>query len=319
MNEEMTTANNDDWDRLALAVADHPGRGERASGHRLRVTLYEANGIRSTNYFSNTSDSYVEVGLLGSAESAKTSLCRDTTEPQWNEQFDLTLGSAPLHDVVAMVVRGRHVIGRDDFIGRVEMPVSLLLAVAATRDARSIESCWFKLLPMRTLFKEPASSVTGTLRVGLEYFFDPMPDQREILSQTLADRQQRAAAGGEQPQQEQQEQCAICRQFVPSPLLERHVEVHINQQQTNSGVEQQQQQQQQQRQVRAVVTATPEQEERDLSLAIAASLSQQRQSRPMPMPMQQQTTHATAPPQYIDEASPFYPPSMRNIVYPSVL
>jgi C2 domain len=196
---------------LGLVASQSSGK----SGHGLRVNVIEARDIRPTTYFAtDKSDSYAEVSLLGERAFARTTTIRDTLNPQFGEHFNLRLSLAPMNDVVDVTLKGVHSVGRDDFIGRVIVPVSLILKLQGTKT----ESCWLKLLPGNASFQGGAGRhVTGSIRLGFEYFFEPNDAQRAFLAEqqmgvALAESRRSAgiapdaAPAVRQQQQQQQEQ-----------------------------------------------------------------------------------------------------------------
>ena len=109
----------------------------------LSAVVYK--GIRATNYFSRTSsDSFVEAFHVQGSGDCKFSaplrsevqfgsLGRDaffqrypsiliiSADPKWDESFVFELSHTPHLDLVLLSVWGRHKVGSNDFIGRVEV------------------------------------------------------------------------------------------------------------------------------------------------------------------------------------------------------
>lgn len=161
------------------------------SGHRMRVRLLEATGLPATTYFAtNKSDTYAILGLQGSKTRVTSRVVRETTTPIYNEAWDFHLSPRPQEDILYLTLYACHTIGRDDFLGRVEVPLCMVLAMPPPRKLE----CWFKLLPESSNFY--VNDKTGSIRLGFEYFFDPSEGQLALLRhQALAFAQIDASRG----------------------------------------------------------------------------------------------------------------------------
>ena len=150
------------------------GTGEVATGHKIRVRIYEAHDLPATNYLSSTkSDTYAVLTLLGTGASTsgvqnRTEIIKGTRSPRYETTFELNLSENPARNVINVSVYASHVITSDSFVGRIEFPIALLLG---GRSGGAIESCWFPLLPLDPLFSTPFHA--GFVRLGLQYIFDP--------------------------------------------------------------------------------------------------------------------------------------------------
>ncbi|MDP2439674.1 MAG: hypothetical protein Q8P67_28325 [archaeon] len=161
------------------------------SGHRLRLHLYEARELPATTWFSkDKSDTYVSVGLQGTKTKVTSAIITETTHPTYNEAWDFHLSHDPLADVLSVTVHSRHSITSDDFLGRIEVPLSVILSMPAPRK---LGSCWFPLLPKQSEYNY-ANPMKGSVRIGFEYFFDPSEAQLRLLQeQAMALNQLRAS------------------------------------------------------------------------------------------------------------------------------
>lgn len=111
------------------------------------------------------SDAYCEIKLHGKSQEGtplKTNIQKQTLSPKWNETFTVELSHSPMNDTISIFCYGEKVLGKL-FIGRVEIPVTLLLHGAMVDG-------WFKLLPQSPM--EVTKTVTGmyllTMHVWLE-------------------------------------------------------------------------------------------------------------------------------------------------------
>lgn len=153
--------------------------GAIVSGHRMRVHLFEARDLPATTYFSSDrSDTYAILSLQASKSRVTSKIVRETRTPQYNEVWDFQLSCHPMEDVLHISLRANHSIGRDDFLGRIEVPLSMILSLPTPRK---MLSCWFKLLPDSTQYF--VNDKRGSVRLGFEYFFDPSDGQLRFLSE----------------------------------------------------------------------------------------------------------------------------------------
>lgn len=153
--------------------------GAIVSGHRMRVHLFEARDLPATTYFSSDrSDTYAILSLQASKSRVTSKIVRETRTPQYNEVWDFQLSCHPMEDVLHLALRANHSIGRDDFLGRIEVPLSMILSLPTPRK---MLSCWFKLLPDSTQYF--INDKRGSVRLGFEYFFDPSEGQLRFLSE----------------------------------------------------------------------------------------------------------------------------------------
>jgi len=111
------------------------------------IGVVEAKGIKSTSFFSNSSDSYCSITVKTDCEKGarytvlQTSVQKKTLNPRWNENFEFSVSPDPENDVIFLSMIAKQVVASDKIIGRVEIPISIL----ATKP-NEIFDCWYKLL-----------------------------------------------------------------------------------------------------------------------------------------------------------------------------
>ena len=150
------------------------------SGHRMRIRLFEARDLPRTAFFShNLTDAYATLSLLGTQVAVTSEIVTKTVSPTWNKTWDFHLSLQPLNDVVSVRIFGHKSLAADRFLGRVEIPLALILSLPAPRR---LESCWFRLLPEQTSFTD-SPAAAGSVRMGFEYFFDPTDSQLRFLQE----------------------------------------------------------------------------------------------------------------------------------------
>ena len=121
------------------------------SGHCLDVEVIEAKDLKATNFFSSTaSDSFCELNLRYQDKIA-TDVQYSTTEPKWKQTIQFSLPQNPEEETLFVSVWGKHVISRNTFIGRVEIPITLVIERDGKKENSFIEKKrierWFKLMP----------------------------------------------------------------------------------------------------------------------------------------------------------------------------
>ena len=131
------------------------------AAHQVKVTIVEAQGLARTNDWNEGSDSFCEIKVHGKSEGTphKTSVQKQTLSPKWNETFIVELSHSPMNDTLEIFVWGDKLIGKL-FVGRVEIPVTLLLHGAMVDG-------WFKLLPQS--LADLGKTVVGHLHLILHY------------------------------------------------------------------------------------------------------------------------------------------------------
>jgi len=132
------------------------------ASHQVKVTIVEAQNLSRTNDWNEGSDSYCEVRLHGKTQEGtpiKTTTQKQTLAPKWNESFNVELSHSPMNDTLEIFVFGEKMLGKL-FIGRVEIPVTLLLHGAMVDG-------WFKLLPQA--LTDLSKTVTGHIHLILHY------------------------------------------------------------------------------------------------------------------------------------------------------
>lgn len=132
------------------------------AAHQVKITIVEAQNLSRTNDWNEGSDAYCEIKLHGKSQEGtplKTNIQKQTLSPKWNETFTVELSHSPMNDTISIFCYGEKVLGKL-FIGRVEIPVTLLLHGAMVDG-------WFKLLPQSPM--EVTKTVTGHLHLILHY------------------------------------------------------------------------------------------------------------------------------------------------------
>jgi hypothetical protein len=155
-----------------------PASAPSRSGHRLRLNLYEARDLPGVSWFSDKSDTYVTIALQGTKNRVSSRIVKETVNPTYNEAWDFQLSENPLNDVMLIIVHAHHSITSDQFLGRIEVPLSMILSLP---QARRLESCWLPLQPNLAQYAE--NKCKGSVRLGFEYFFDPNEQQIRFLQE----------------------------------------------------------------------------------------------------------------------------------------
>jgi len=100
-----------------------------------------------------------------------------TIVPNWNQVLEFDLPRDPHSDLLQLSVWGRHKIGANTFIGRVDIPVtvciepSLLMNQTLQFREGSVFDRWYKLLPQGTSNKW--DQAPGWIQIKLQYVFVP--------------------------------------------------------------------------------------------------------------------------------------------------
>ncbi|XP_068509715.1 rasGAP-activating-like protein 1 isoform X10 [Anas acuta] len=153
----------DSWLSLAPVDPDEEVQGEiqlevqvPEQGHPrvLRCHLIGARDLAPRDP-SGTSDPFARVSCCGHTQ--ETAVIKKTRFPRWDEVLEFELAEGELGDTVLSVeVWDWDMVGKNDFLGRVELPVG---TPGATKG-------WFQLLPFTSSTEEPGGRL-GSLRVAV--------------------------------------------------------------------------------------------------------------------------------------------------------
>ncbi|XP_040432457.1 rasGAP-activating-like protein 1 [Cygnus olor] len=175
----------DSWLSLAPVDPDEEVQGEihlevqvPEQGHPrvLRCHLIGARDLAPRDP-SGTSDPFARVSCCGHTQ--ETAVIKKTRFPRWDEVLEFELAEGELGDAVLSVeVWDWDIVGKNDFLGRVELPVG---ALGATRG-------WFQLLPFASSAEEPGGRL-GSLRLAVRLVEDQVlpPHCYQPLIQLLAE------------------------------------------------------------------------------------------------------------------------------------
>ncbi|XP_035412435.1 rasGAP-activating-like protein 1 [Cygnus atratus] len=175
----------DSWLSLAPVDPDEEVQGEihlevqvPEQGHPrvLRCHLIGARDLAPRDP-SGTSDPFARVSCCGHTQ--ETAVIKKTRFPRWDEVLEFELAEGELGDAVLSVeVWDWDIVGKNDFLGRVELPVG---APGATKG-------WFQLLPFASSAEEPGGRL-GSLRLAVRLVEDQVlpPHCYQPLIQLLAE------------------------------------------------------------------------------------------------------------------------------------
>ncbi|KAF0909551.1 hypothetical protein E2562_037185 [Oryza meyeriana var. granulata] len=105
---------------------------------RLNVHVIEARNLRAMDS-NGFSDPYVKLQL--GKQRFKTKVVKKNLNPTWDQEFSFSVGD--VRDVLKLYVYDEDMIGIDDFLGQVKVPLEDVLAA----DNYSLGTRWFQLLP----------------------------------------------------------------------------------------------------------------------------------------------------------------------------
>ncbi|XP_035196664.1 rasGAP-activating-like protein 1 isoform X2 [Oxyura jamaicensis] len=175
----------DSWLSLAPVDPDEEVQGEiqlevqvPEQGHPrvLRCHLIGARDLAPRDP-SGTSDPFARVSCCGHTQ--ETAVIKKTRFPRWDEVLEFELVEGELGDAVLSVeVWDWDIVGKNDFLGRVELPLG---APGATKG-------WFQLLPFASSAEEPGGRL-GSLRLAVRLVEDQVLPPRcyQPLIQLLAE------------------------------------------------------------------------------------------------------------------------------------
>ncbi|XP_015733875.1 rasGAP-activating-like protein 1 [Coturnix japonica] len=175
----------DSWLSLAPVRPDQEVQGEihlevRVSeqGHPrvLRCHLIAARDLAPRDP-SGTSDPFVRVSCCGHTQ--ETAVIKKTRFPHWDEVLEFELAEdEPGDSVLSVEVWDWDIVGKNDFLGQVEVPL----------DASGPTEGWFQLLPFPSSTEEPGGQL-GSLRLTVRLLEDMVLPQHcyQPLIQLLAE------------------------------------------------------------------------------------------------------------------------------------
>ncbi|KAM9178620.1 rasGAP-activating-like protein 1 [Mergus octosetaceus] len=175
----------DSWLSLAPVDPDEEVQGEiqlevqvPEQGHPrvLRCHLIGARDLAPRDP-SGTSDPFARVSCCGHTQ--ETAVIKKTRFPRWDEVLEFELEEGELGDAVLSVeVWDWDMVGKNDFLGRVELPVG---TPGATKG-------WFQLLPFASSAEEPGGRL-GSLRLAVRLVEEQVlpPHCYQPLIQLLAE------------------------------------------------------------------------------------------------------------------------------------
>uniref|UniRef100_A0A8B9UC96 RAS protein activator like 1 n=1 Tax=Anas zonorhyncha TaxID=75864 RepID=A0A8B9UC96_9AVES len=175
----------DGWLSLAPVDPDEEVQGEiqlevqvPEQGHPrvLRCHLIGARDLAPRDP-SGTSDPFARVSCCGHTQ--ETAVIKKTRFPRWDEVLEFELAEGELGDAVLSVeVWDWDMVGKNDFLGRVELPVG---TPGATKG-------WFQLLPFASSTEEPGGRL-GSLRLAVRLVEEQVlpPHCYQPLIQLLAE------------------------------------------------------------------------------------------------------------------------------------
>ena len=152
--------------------------GAGGSPHFLDVHVIEGKELKITNFFSSSaSDSFVTLSTRDKLQKLQTSEVQlKTLTPQWGQTFTFNLPQNPDSETLFITVWGKKAIKSDVHIGRLEVPVSLVLQHAGEGEKGYKQNTplerWFLLLPQEGT--KDLNAPTGWIKLGFTYKFIPL-------------------------------------------------------------------------------------------------------------------------------------------------
>ena len=191
------------------------------TGHRLEINIIKGKELKPTNWFSKTADAFVTLKTQDQVPH-QSQVAWKTTKPEWNEKITIELSEKPEEDIVFLEVWGKHVVGSNTFMGRCEIPVSVILKKQeGTYSTEEVGQKWFKLLPKgaKLNFKD----FPGSVLVDFKYIYAPLVSPIKVASTVVNT--------NAQPNNTiLYYACPVCKQLFPPNLISNHMEGHIHQQ-----------------------------------------------------------------------------------------
>ncbi|NXD57848.1 RASL1 protein, partial [Corvus moneduloides] len=182
------SAGMDGWLSLAPVNPDQEVQGEihlelrvpeRGHPRVLRCHLIQARLDLAPRDPSGTSDPFARVSCCG--HTLETTVIKKTRFPHWDEVLELELPEQELGEAVLSVeVWDWDIVGKNDFLGRVEFPLDTLCP-GPTRG-------WFQLLPFPSTTKDHGGQL-GALRLAVRLVEDTVlpPHHYQPLVQLLTE------------------------------------------------------------------------------------------------------------------------------------
>ena len=189
------------------------------TGHRLEINIIKGKELKPTNWFSKTADAFVMLKTQDQVPH-QSQVAWKTTNPEWNEKITVELSEKPEEDIIFLEVWGKHVVGSNTFMGRCQIPVSVLLKNTEGKFANEeIGEKWFKLLPKGA--KVNFQDFPGSILLRFNYIYAPVVST--IPQQTNANIPNHNNAVLYYA-------CPVCKQLFPPNTISSHMDVHIQQQ-----------------------------------------------------------------------------------------
>lgn len=187
------------------------------TNHCLEVEVIEGKDIKPTNFFTSTaSDPFCELNLRDQIIKT-TRIEKSTSTPQWKETIQFELPENPEEETLFLQMWGKRMLGRNTFIGRIEIPVTLVLFRDETckdsvkfHEDKRVER-WFRLLPRPECIKQHAE-FTAWVKLGFRYKFVPFVPSRE-----------QQAPVGVVPNAKIAYQCPSCSSFYSTEEIQLHM------------------------------------------------------------------------------------------------
>jgi len=152
----------------------------------LRLKVISADNLAKKDIFG-ASDPYVRIDLVSNnndevIDSVLTKTKKRTLNPRWEEEFLFRV--KPADHKLVMEVFDENRLTRDDFLGRVELPLSSL---PREQDSRTINNKYYILQP-----RSARSKVRGHLQVYHAFIQENIPEETETSGGPVPQRQNSA-------------------------------------------------------------------------------------------------------------------------------
>jgi len=156
----------------------------------LRLKVISADNLAKKDIFG-ASDPYVRIDLVSNnndevIDSVLTKTKKRTLNPRWEEEFLFRV--KPADHKLVMEVFDENRLTRDDFLGRVELPLSSL---PREQDSRTINNKYYILQP-----RSARSKVRGHLQVYHAFIQENIPEETETSGGPVPQRQNSAPGPG---------------------------------------------------------------------------------------------------------------------------